>query len=71
MTGLITAVAVAIIGGPIMVLMRRFDRRNTEQHGQSVEILQRLDGKVDRLDSKVDRLDTKLDSHLTDRSKHR
>lgn len=71
MTGMVAAIAVAIIGGPLMVLLKRFDRRNTEQHGQSVEILQRLDSKVDRLDSKVDRLDHKLDTHLTDRNKHR
>lgn len=71
MSGAIAAIAVALIGGPLMVFMRRFDRRNTEQHGQSVEILQRLDGKVDRLDGKVDRLDAKVDEHHNDGRKHR
>lgn len=65
------AIAVALIGGPLMVFMRRFDRRNTEQHGHSVGILERLDGKVDRLDEKVDRLDGKVDAHHNDQRKHR
>lgn len=71
MTGLITAIVVALIGGPLMWLLRRLDRRNSEQHGHSISILERLDGKVDRLDEKVDRLDTKLDSHLNDSRRHR
>jgi ABC-type bacteriocin/lantibiotic exporter with double-glycine peptidase domain len=29
------AVMVALIGGPIMFLMSRFDRRNTEQHAEN------------------------------------
>lgn len=32
-------VLVALIGGPIMLMMRRFDRRNSEQHGRSMEVL--------------------------------
>lgn len=65
------AIVCALIGGPLMLLMRRFDRRNTQQHGQSVEILTRLDGKVDRLDAKVDRLDGKHDEHHNDHRRHR
>ncbi|CAB4168384.1 hypothetical protein UFOVP1266_6 [uncultured Caudovirales phage] len=71
MTALITALAVALIGGPVMWLLARFDRRNTKQHGQSIDILERLDGKVDRLDAKVDRLDEKIDNHNNDNRRHR
>jgi len=71
MTALITALAVAVIGGPVMWLLARLDRRNTQQHGQSIDILERLDGKVDRLDAKVDRLDTKIDNHNNDTRRHR
>lgn len=71
MTGLITALAVALIGGPVMWLLARLDRRNTKQHGQSIDILQRLDGKVDRLDSKIDRLDTNFDNHINDKKGHK
>ena len=71
MTALITALAVALIGGPLMWLLARLDRRNTKQHDQSINILERLDGKVDRLDGKVDRLDEKLDTHNNDNRRHR
>jgi hypothetical protein len=57
-------VAVAVIGGPMMWFLSRFDRRNTEQHAQNQDLLTRIDGKVDRLDSKVDRLDRQIDSHI-------
>ena len=71
MTALITALAVALIGGPVMWLLARLDRRNTKQHGQSIDILERLDGKVDRLDGKIDRLDTKIDNHINDKKGHK
>lgn len=32
-------VIVALIGGPIMWFLSRFDKRNTEQHGRSIELL--------------------------------
>lgn len=56
---------VAVIGGPLMWFLTRFDSRNTEQHEQNQQLLTRIDKKVDRLDSKVDRLDRQIDSHLT------
>ena len=71
MTTAITAIVVALIAGPLMWLLARLDRRNTRQHGQSIEVLERLDGKVDRLDTKLDRLDTQLDKHLNDPRRHR
>jgi len=71
MTALIAAIAVAVIGGPIMWLLHRLDRNNTSQHATSVSLLERLDGKVDRLDEKVDRLDAKTDAHNNDKRMHR
>lgn len=44
-----------------MWLLYRFDKRNTEQHGQNMAVLNRVEGKVDRMDGKVDRLDEKVD----------
>lgn len=61
----LTLIAVAVIGGPIMWLLSRFDRRNTEQHRENQDLLTRIDGKVDRLDVKVDRLDRQIDNHIT------
>lgn len=54
-------VVVALIGGPLMWALHRFDKRNTEQHGQNMQVLNRMEGKVDRMDGKVDRLDEKVD----------
>jgi hypothetical protein len=34
-------VLVALIGGPIMFTMHRFDKRNSEQHGKSMDVLER------------------------------
>jgi hypothetical protein len=65
-------ILVALIGGPVMWFLSRFDKRNTEQHGENMKILSRVEGKVDRVDGKVDRLDTKvdkLDGRVTDLEK--
>lgn len=53
-------IIVAVIGGPIMWFLSRFDRRNTEQHHQNIGILKRVESKVDRLDQKSDHLDAKI-----------
>ena len=53
-------IVVAIIGGPIMWFLSRFDRRNTQQHEQNMGILKRVESKVDRLDEKSDHLDAKV-----------
>lgn len=54
-------IIVAVIGGPIMWFLARFDRRNTQQHGQNMKVLERVESKMDKVDSKVDRLDDKVD----------
>jgi hypothetical protein len=61
-------IAVALIGGPVMWFLSRFDKRNTEQHGANMEILERVETKLDRMDGKVDRVDEKverLDNRVT------
>lgn len=54
-------IVVAVITGPLVVLMRRFDKRNTEQHGENLKVLNRIESKVDHIDS---RLDDHIDYHL-------
>jgi hypothetical protein len=71
MTGLITAIAVAVIGGPIMWLLTRLDRRNSEQHAENGQVLERIETKLDRHDEKLDRLDSKLDNHVNNPKGHR
>lgn len=47
-------VAVAVIGGPLMWFLRRFDRRNSEQHAQNLQSLNRIEKKVDKIDNRLD-----------------
>ncbi len=54
-------IAVAIIGGPMMWFLSRFDKRNTEQHGENMRILKRVETKVDKVD---ERLSGHIDWHL-------
>ena len=56
-------IAVALIGGPVMLFLRRFDRRNTEQHGANMGVLERIEDKVERLD---ERMDDHLEWHMKD-----
>lgn len=71
MTYAISVIAVAVIGGPVMWFLHRFDRRNTTQHEANTDKLDRIDQKLDRHEEKLDRLDQKLDTHLNDQRRHR
>ena len=57
-------VLVALIGGPLMWFLSRFDKRNTVQHAENKEILERIEDKVDKVD---ERLDGHIRWHLGDR----
>jgi len=43
-----------------MWLLTKFDRRNTKQHAANMEVLERIETKVEKLD---DRLDGHIDWH--------
>lgn len=49
--------AVAIITGPVVVVLQKLRKENTEQHAEG-RILLRMIG------SKVDKIGTKLDEHI-------
>lgn len=57
----LTPVLVAVIGGPLMWFLTRFDRRNTLQHAENKEVLERIEKKVERVDV---RLDEHINWHL-------
>lgn len=57
----LTPVLVAVIGGPLMWFLTRFDRRNTVQHAENKEVLERIEKKVERVDV---RLDEHINWHL-------
>lgn len=54
-------IVVAVIGGPLMWGLAKFDRRNTQQHAENQKVLLRIEGKVDHIDT---RLDDHIDYHL-------
>lgn len=50
--------AVALIGGPVMWFLTRFDKRNTDQHAQNQAVLTRIE-------SKIEKVDDRLNDHIT------
>jgi hypothetical protein len=53
-------IIVALIGGPVMWFLTRFDKRNTEQHGQSIKLLTEV---RDDMKTVRRRLDKHIDWH--------
>ena len=51
-------IIVAIIGGPVVVILQKLRKENTSQHAESRQLLSIV---VD----KVDKVDNKLDGHIT------
>lgn len=47
-------ILVALIGGPLMVLMQLLRRENSSQHSEGRELLNRVIYKVDEVGTKVD-----------------
>jgi hypothetical protein len=50
----IVPISVALIGGPVMLFLRRFDRRNTDQHAENKAVLNLVLSGQERIESKVD-----------------
>lgn len=57
-------IVVAVIGGPLMWLLARFDKHNTQQHNNNMKVLERIEGKVDHIESKIDKVDDRLNNHI-------
>ncbi|CAB4172011.1 hypothetical protein UFOVP923_43 [uncultured Caudovirales phage] len=47
-------IVVAVIGGPLMVLMQLLRKENTNQHAEGRELLNRVLRKVDEVGTKID-----------------
>lgn len=58
------AIIVALIGGPLMWFLARFDANNTKQHNANMNVLQRIEGKVDNVETKLGKVDDRLNSHI-------
>lgn len=57
-------VTIALIGGPLMWLLARFDKHNTAQHKNNMHVLERIEVKVTTIEDKVSRVDERLDNHI-------
>jgi hypothetical protein len=57
-------VGAAVVAGPVMFFLKRFDGRNTSQHGANMQVLNKVADHVEVIHTKVDRLDQRLDTHL-------
>lgn len=57
----LVAIVVAVIGGPLMWGLARFDRRNTQQHADNKQVLERIEYKVDHVS---ERLNEHIEWHL-------
>jgi cytochrome c-type biogenesis protein CcmH/NrfF len=57
-------VLVAIIGGPLMWGLHRFDKRNTEQHGQNLEVLKYIREDVKEVRKDVKEVRQELNDHI-------
>lgn len=55
-------IAVAVISGPIVVLLQHLRKENTSQHAESRGLLEHIVRKVDRMD---ERLDDHMSTHHT------
>lgn len=49
------SIVVAIIGGPVVVLLQMLRRENTNQHAESRGLLEHLVKKVDKMSDKFDK----------------
>jgi membrane protein required for beta-lactamase induction len=64
MEAVVVPIVVALIGGPMMWLLRRLEKSNTDQHAANMRELTRVARSVERVDEKMDRLDQRIDAHL-------
>lgn len=61
-----SAIIVALITGPIMWFLHRLEKRNTEQHGQAVNLIKEVKKDVREVRDAQVWMDKKLDRHIED-----
>ena len=55
MENVLVPIAVAVISGPIVVLLQRLRKENAEQHAEGRILLRNVAHKVDKVASKLDK----------------
>ena len=64
MTAAWSGLLVALISGPIMWLLYRLDKKNTEQHGDAVDLIKSVKKDVAEVKDMQVWMDLKFDRHL-------
>ena len=59
-------ILVAVITGPVVVLLQRLRTENTSQHAESRSLLNHMVIKIDKIDDAVTELKEDLDEHKKD-----
>jgi hypothetical protein len=60
----LSPIIVALIGGPLMFLVRMLDRHNTRQHDQNMDVLTSIKASVEEVKNDVKQIDTRLERHI-------
>jgi hypothetical protein len=61
---IVVPISVAVIGGPLMWYLKKFDRNNSAQHDGNMHVLKRIEVKVDSIEDKVGKVDERLNNHI-------
>jgi len=62
----VAAIIAAIIGGPLMWGLYKFDKRNTKQHGEAVSLIKEVRDNVSHVQRDVNKVDAKLDIYIAE-----
>lgn len=54
MEAVVVPIVVALISGPLVILMQKLRKENSDQHAQGQILLKVLGSKVDKIGSKID-----------------
>lgn len=54
----------ALISGPLMWVLYKFDKRNTDQHGKAVDLIKSVKHDIQEVKDMQVWIDTKLDKHI-------
>lgn len=54
MEAVVVPIVVALISGPLVILMQKLRKENSDQHAQGQILLKVLGAKVDKIGSKID-----------------
>ena len=60
----LSPIIVALIGGPLMFLIKILDRHNTRQHSQNMDVLEAIKASLEEVKADVKQIDSRLERHI-------